>query len=128
MYSSFYTVDYSFVAVLLDIYKEIYYFNELQIGLSYLPRGAGIIIRGYCNGKLMDYNYKVVAGEIGLTVNKVSGDDLNKFLIKRASSRGSFCLLAIATRAMVGYGWVASKHAHVSILLIRLRQPDPWAG
>lgn len=118
MHSSFYTVDYSLVAAVPDIYKNIYHFNELKIGLSYLPRGAGIIIGGYCNGKLMDYNYKVTARKIGWTVSKVSGDDLNHFPIERARSRGSFWLLAISTATLVGYGWAVSRHAHVSIPLI----------
>lgn len=118
MHGSFYTVDYSMVAAIPDIYKSIYRFNELQIRLSYLPRGAGIILGGYCNGKMMDYNYKVTAKKIGWTVDKVAGDDLKQFPIERARSRGSFWLLLISTATLVGYGWAVTKHAHVSILLI----------
>lgn len=118
MHASFYTVDYSLVAAVPDIYASIYHFNELQIGLAYLPRGAGIIIGGYCVGKAMDYNYKVTAKKIGWTVNKVSGDDLRNFPIERARSRGSLWLLTISTATLVGYGWAVSKHAHVSVALI----------
>lgn len=118
MYSSFYPVDYSLVAAPPDIYKYIYRFNELEMGLPYLPRGAGIIIGGYCNGKLMDYNYRVTAKKIGWTVDTVAGDDLNQFPIERARSRGSFWLLAISTATLIGYGWAATGHVHVSILLI----------
>ena len=46
MHGSFYTAGYSLVAAVPDIYKSIYHFNELQIGLGYLPRGAGIVIGG----------------------------------------------------------------------------------
>ncbi|KIW88779.1 uncharacterized protein Z519_10826 [Cladophialophora bantiana CBS 173.52] len=35
MHGSFYTVDFSLVAALPDIYKQIYHFNELQIGLRF---------------------------------------------------------------------------------------------
>jgi multidrug resistance protein len=117
MHSSFYTVDYSMVAAIPDIYKSIYRFNDLQIGLSYLPRGAGIIIGGYCNGKLMDYNYRVTAKKIGWTINE-AGDDLPKFPIEQARSRGSYWLLLISTATLIGYGWAVTKHSHVSILLI----------
>jgi len=118
MHGSFYTVDYSLVAAVPDIYKSIYHFNELQIGLAYLPRGAGIIIGGYCVGKAMDHNYKVTAKKIGWTVNKVSGDDLTDFPIERARSRGSSWLLMISTATLVGYGWAVNKHAHVSVALM----------
>jgi MFS family permease len=118
MHGSFYAVDYSLVAAVPDIYKGIYHFNELQIGLSYLPRGGGIILGGYCNGKLMDYNYRYIAKKLGWTVDRVSGDDLARFPIERARSRGSVTLLAISTATLVGYGWAANRTVHVSIPLI----------
>lgn len=118
MHGSFYTVDYSFVAALPDIYKNIYHFNELQIGLAYLPRGAGIIIGGFVNGKWMDYNYRATAKQIGHEVDKVAGDDLDHFPIERARARGSFYLLAWSTATMIAYGWVVNKHTNVSIPLI----------
>ena len=118
MHGSFYTIDYSLVAAVPDIYKSIYQFNELQIGLAYLPRGAGIIIGGFCIGKVMDFNYKTTAKKIGWTVNKLSGDNLNDFPIEHARSRGSFWLLAISTATLIGYGWAVSAHAHVSVPLI----------
>ena len=118
MHGSFYTVDYSLVAAVPDIFKSIYHFNELQIGLSYLPRGAGIILGGYCNGKLMDHNYRVTAHQIDWIIDEVSGDDLSRFPIERARSRGSFVLLAISTVTLIGYGWAVNQHAHVSVPLI----------
>ena len=118
MHGSFYTVDYSFVAAVPDIYKNIYHFNELQIGLAYLPRGVGIITGGFVNGKWMDYNYRVTAKQIGHEVDKVSGDDLDQFPIERARARGGFYLLAWSTATMIAYGWTVRKHSNVAIPLI----------
>lgn len=118
MHGSFYTVDYSLVAALPDIYKSIYHFNELQIGLAYLPRGAGIIVGGYCVGKAMDHNYQTTAAKMGRTVDRVSGDDLSDFPIELARSRGSVWLLIISTATLVGYGWAVSTHVPVSVALI----------
>ena len=118
MHGSFYTVDYSLVAAVPDIFKNIYHFNQLQIGLSYLPRGVGIISGGYCVGKLMDYNYRTTAKKIGWTIDSVSGDDLAKFPIEQARSRGSLLLLLISTATLLGYGWAVSNHVHVSVPLI----------
>lgn len=49
-----YMIDYSVQTSIPPAFKDIYGFNELGIGLSYLPRGIGIIIGGYTNGRLMD--------------------------------------------------------------------------
>ncbi|CAG8979890.1 hypothetical protein HYALB_00002664 [Hymenoscyphus albidus] len=67
---------------------------------------------------MMDYNYKRTAKDIGWKVNNVTGDDLKRFPIERARSRGSYWLLMISTATLVGYGWAVAKHAHVSVLLI----------
>lgn len=71
MQGSFYVVDYAVVALIPDIFKDIYHFNELQIGLTYIPRGGGIIAGGFCIGKIMDYNYKTVARKIGWNIDEV---------------------------------------------------------
>ena len=118
MQGSFYVVDYAVVAVMPDIFKDIYHFNELQIGLTYIPRGVGIIAGGFCIGKIMDYNYKIVARKIGWNIDEVAGDDLQHFPIERARARGSYFLLIISTAVLVGYGWAVMKHAHLAIVLI----------
>ncbi|KAH0844118.1 hypothetical protein AYO21_02127 [Fonsecaea monophora] len=118
MHGSFYTVDYSLVAAIPDIYKQIYRFNELQIGLTYLPRAVGIIVGGYFIGRVMDFNYKATARQINWSIDSVSGDELREFPIERARARGSGWLLLVSTAGLVGYGWAVHYHVHVSVLLI----------
>ncbi|KAL8949290.1 MAG: hypothetical protein Q9222_004596 [Ikaeria aurantiellina] len=118
MQGSFYMVDYAVVAMMPDLYKDLYHFNELQVGLTYIPRGVGIITGSFCIGKLMDYNYKTVARKIGWNIDEVTGDDLKQFPIERARARGSYFLLIISTAVLVGYGWAVTKHAHLAIVLI----------
>ena len=118
MQGSFYLVDYTVVAVMPDIFKDIYHLNELQIGLTYVPRGVGIIAGGFCIGKLMDYNYKTVARKTGWNIDEVGGDDLHHFPIERARARGSYFLLIISTVVLIGYGWAVTEHAHLAVILI----------
>lgn len=118
MSASFYAVYYCIQASIPSTYKQIYHFNELEIGLAYLTGGAGVMLGGYTNGKMMDSNYKITAKKIGHTVDKVSGDDLKHFPIERARARGSWYLLIISTCTLIGYGWALEKHAHESISLI----------
>ncbi|KAJ5088359.1 hypothetical protein N7456_011975 [Penicillium angulare] len=118
IHGSFYTVDYSLVAAMPDIYKDVYHYNNLQLGLAYLPRGVGIIIGSYCTGKFMDASYQAVASAAGLSTDRVRGNDLLKFPIERARSRGSFIVLCVSTATMIGYGWAVQRGAPVAIPLI----------
>ena len=118
MPASYYLVDYSIQTSIPSSFKDIYHFNELEIGLAYLPRSAGIITGSYINGKLMDRNYRTTAKEIGHTIDRERGDDLRSFPIERARTRGSWYLLAILTGTLIGYGWALEQRSHVSIPLI----------
>ncbi|KAI1270122.1 major facilitator superfamily domain-containing protein [Xylariaceae sp. FL1019] len=117
MHGSFYVVDYAFVAALPDIYAE-YHFNELEIGLAYLPRGVGIIIGSYFTGKLMDHNYRHISKRIGWGSDKAMGDNLFRFPIELSRTRFSYWMLAISTSTMIGYGWTVYYRAHFSIALV----------
>ena len=118
MAGSPYAVWYAVQTSIPSIYKDIYHFNELQIGLSYLTGGFGTVSGGYLNGKLMDWNYKTTARSIGHTIDTVSGDDLDDFPIERARARGSYYLLAIYTAALAGYGWSVQARTHEAVPLI----------
>ncbi|KAG6999618.1 itaconate transport protein [Physcia stellaris] len=118
MAASPYAVWYCVQASIPPIYQDIYGFDELQIGLSFLTGGFGTVLGGYLNGKLMDYNYKVTARQIGHTIDRVSGDNLDKFPIERARARGSWSLLLIYIGTLAGYGWSIHARAHESVPLI----------
>lgn len=116
--ASFYAIWYCIQASIPPIYKDIYSFNEIDIGLCYLTGGAGVILGGYTTEKMMDRNYKITAREIGHTIDRIAGDDMNHFPIERARARGSWYLLGVFICALAGYGWAVKFHAHPSIPLI----------
>ena len=100
------------------VYKDIYHFNELEIGLAYLPGGAGVVLAAYANGKLMDRNYAITAKDIGHEIDRVTGDDLDIFPIERARVRLCWILLSISSCGWIGYGWALENSVHVSVPLI----------
>ena len=118
MTASFYSVWYCIQTSIPSVYQDVYGFNDLEVGSSFLTGGAGVILGGLVTGKLMDRNYKKTAEKVGLTVDKISGDDMNRFPIEAARSRGSWYLLGISTCALVGYGWAIETQAHPSIPLL----------
>lgn len=118
MAASPYAVWYCVQTSIPPIYKSVYHFSELQVGLAYLTGGAGTVLGGYANGKLMDWNYRVTARKIGHTIDKVSGDDLKHFPIERARARGGWYLLATYTYALVGYGWSVMAQTSAAVPLV----------
>ena len=118
MAASPYAVWYCVQASIPSIYQDIYGFDELKIGLSFLTGGLGTVLGGFLNGKLMDYNYKITARQIGHTIDRVSGDNLDKFPIERARARGSWALSLLYIGALAGYGWSVYARAHESVPLI----------
>ncbi|KAL4756746.1 major facilitator superfamily domain-containing protein [Aspergillus foveolatus] len=115
---SFYAVDYILAATVPNIFTDIYQFNTLLTGLAYLPRGIGIIVGSYCNGRMMDHNYKVTARKHNQPINRVFGDNLQQFPIELARSRGTYYLLVISTCTLLAYGWTANYKKQFTILLI----------
>ncbi|EHA26173.1 hypothetical protein ASPNIDRAFT_121887, partial [Aspergillus niger ATCC 1015] len=128
IHGSFYAVDYILAATVSNIFMHTYQFNTLLIGLAYLPRGIGIITGGYCNGRIMDYNYKATARRHNQPIDRVHGDDLREFPIELARSRGTYYLLLISTSTLIAYGWTARNEKHFSILLILQFIQGFWAS
>ncbi|CAF9912234.1 MAG: hypothetical protein HETSPECPRED_000882 [Heterodermia speciosa] len=118
MAASAYANYYCIQASNAPIYKDIYQFNELEIGLAYLPGGAGVVLGAYANGKLMDRNYALTAKEIGHEIDHVTGDDLDIFPIERARVRSCWILIGISSCGWIGYGWALEKSVHASVPLL----------
>ncbi|KAL4797445.1 major facilitator superfamily domain-containing protein [Aspergillus venezuelensis] len=118
MHGSLYAVDYTLAAAVSDIFTNTYDINVLNTGLAFLPRGVGIMMGGYCNGRIMDYNYKVTARKHNQAIDGVSGDNLRDFPIERARSRGTYYLLIISTGTLLAYGWTVQHEKPFSIPLV----------
>lgn len=117
MSASFYAVWYAIQASIPRIFAA-YGFNELLIGTAFLPGGAGVVVSGLVTGRVLDYNYKRTAREIGHTVDRIGGDDMKVFPIERARARDGWALLAIFAVILVGYGWAVEKEVHPSVPLV----------
>lgn len=113
-----YAVWYAISAMIPSVYRVRYGWNELEVGLAYLPGAAGVIIAGIVNGKWMDYKYRRTAGEDGFTVDKVKGDNLDAFHIERARCRDLFYIWAPYNASVIGLGWAIETQAHAAVSLV----------
>lgn len=95
-----------------------YGFSEIYVGLTYLAGGFGVIAGGFINSRLMDWNYRIVARQAGLPVDKQSGDDMSEFPIEMARSRGSMAILGVSVCTVIAFGWTVQYGIHPSVPLI----------
>lgn len=112
-----YALWYSVQTSMTPILSTNYGLDSLNIGLCFLAGGVGILAGGFIAGRLMDLNYRHVAKAAGITTDRVRGDDMTKFPIERARSRGSISIIAVSMCVVIGYGWAVEKHAHLALLL-----------
>lgn len=113
-----YTAFYDVSASLPSQFAQIYGFNDLQIGLCFIPFGVSCCISTIACGKLMDWNYKRVAQLAGITVDRKRGDDMKDFPLERARIQVIFPLLYVGIAAILCYGWVLERNAHLAAPLV----------
>ncbi|PMD35863.1 MFS general substrate transporter [Hyaloscypha variabilis F] len=113
-----YTAFYDIMASLPKLFQEIYHFNDLQIGLCYLPFGCGCALASFINGKMLDHNFQRVAKQIGFTIDRKHGDDLRHFPIERARLEIIWPLLGFGLACVLCYGWVLEKNANLAAPLV----------
>ncbi|KAJ5972323.1 uncharacterized protein N7479_002241 [Penicillium vulpinum] len=114
-------VMFSNIALLTSIpnlFGPLYGFNELQIGLCFLPLGVSSCLGAVLYGKVIDYNYKRTAQKLGFPVDLKKGDDLRSFPIERTRLQTVFPVMAIGIAAFIPYGWVLQQRVHLAAPLV----------
>ena len=113
-----YTAYFDVTTSLPVLFGEIYGFNDLQIGLSFIPYGAGCVVASLLCGRLIDFNYKRMAKINNITIDRTRGDDLRNFPIEEARVQVIYPLIALGIAALVAYGWVLQVEAPLAAPLI----------
>lgn len=121
LHLSLYLVDYSYDAVLPELYQENgYELFALHLSPAYLPRLVGIILGSYLTGKLMDHNYNDTLQTLhsAPTTRTVrSSFDLRDFPIEVARCRYVDYVLLVSTATTIAYGWALTSHPGVALIL-----------
>jgi MFS family permease len=93
--------------------NQIYGFDELKVGLMYLPMAGGSIVAAFTQGRLVDWSFAREAKKLGIEVKKRKQQDLSHFPIEKARLQVAAPMLLLATTSTVIYGWVL--HFRVSV-------------
>lgn len=113
-----YTAFYDVTASLPSQFAEIYGFNELQIGLSFIPFGVGCSVASILFGRLMDMNYKRVAKSAGFRIDIKRGDDMRNFPLEKARIQVFIIPLYFGIAAILCWGWVLERNAPLAAPLV----------
>lgn len=89
-----------------SLFGRIYKFDELQLGLVYIPFGGGSLISAFTTGKMIDLNYRRHARRNGFPLTKNRHQDLTNFPVEKARLEVALPLLYFSVLGLIGYGWV----------------------
>ena len=115
-----YTAFYCVISSLPQLFSQIYHFDDLKIGLSFIPFGFGCVCASLCNGRMLDYNYRRVAKQAGIHVDVKRGEDMRHFPIEKARLQIVFPLLYVGVVIIVLYGWILEIEAPLAAPLVLL--------
>lgn len=104
-------------ATLSTLFKDIYGYTDLEVGLCYLPYGAGCCVAVVGQGYILDWNYRRIAKKLGMVVSRRRGDDLTNFPIESARIEPIYPALLIGVVALIGYGWALQVETSVAVPL-----------
>ena len=116
--SLIYTAFYDITASLPSLFAEIYGFNDLQVGLSFIPFGVGCSIASLLFGRLMDINYRRVAKKAGFRIDIKRGDDMRHFPIEKARIQVFIIPLYLGIACILCWGWVLQQNAPLAAPLV----------
>ncbi|GKZ34040.1 hypothetical protein AbraIFM66950_004175 [Aspergillus brasiliensis] len=111
---------YAVAATIPSQFSRIYGFNDVQIGLCFIPLGVGGLIAAYSQGKVTDWNYRRHAHSQGVAITNNHRPDLDEFAIERPRTE-VVLPQAIGEALSVGaFGWVLYHESNLAGPLILL--------
>lgn len=112
--------NYAMLVPLQDVIRRQYHFNDLQVGLCFIPFSVGAVFASVIFGKLLNWNYARVARSIGVSPDRKRGDDLRKFPIERARLDLMWPPTALAVGMIIAWGWVVDSGTSLAAPLVVL--------
>ncbi|CAK7207228.1 hypothetical protein SEUCBS139899_010037 [Sporothrix eucalyptigena] len=107
--SLFVMANYAMLVPLQDVIRRHYNFNDLQVGLCYIPFAVGSVFGAVVVGRLLNWNYARVARSIGVSPDRKRGDDMRRFPIERARLDLMWPWTILAVAMIIAWGWVVGS-------------------
>ncbi|CAK7212961.1 hypothetical protein SCUCBS95973_001637 [Sporothrix curviconia] len=107
--SLFVMANYAMLVPLQDVIRRHYSFNDLQVGLCYIPFAVGSVVGAVFVGRLLNWNYGRVARSIGVSPDRKRGDDMRHFPIERARLDLMWPWTLLAVTMIIAWGWIVGS-------------------
>ncbi|PHH67427.1 hypothetical protein CDD81_38 [Ophiocordyceps australis] len=111
VFAGFYCIS----SAMPKLYSERYGYNEIEIGLMYLPLAAGSVGAAMVVGPLINWNYRRHCAKAGIPFDRTRQPDLSGFPIERARLEIGLPLLILGGSSLIGWGWALNATAHVAV-------------
>lgn len=111
---------YAIATVMPSQFERLYGFDDVKIGLMYLPMAGGSVVAAFVTGPAINWNYRRHAKKLGMPLTKGAQDDLSNFPVERARLEIALPLLALATVVLFAWGWALQYEAPIAVPCILL--------
>jgi MFS family permease len=104
---SSYAIYYAITSSLSYSFHDIYFSNNVQVGLSYIPITTGTLLAAFGNGFIVDWNYRRLAARAGLDLGHIDYETGKRlgFSVEKARLQIALPATVLACIAMLGYAW-----------------------
>ena len=112
-----------YMAVLSTLTSQIqsrFGYNDVQIGLCYLPIGFGSLTSRWTVGILLDRNFKREARRQGLPIVENRQQDIQNFNIELARLTVTLPMIYLSCLCIIAYGWVMDFRTSLAGPLVML--------
>ncbi|KPI38376.1 Quinidine resistance protein 2 [Cyphellophora attinorum] len=116
LFSAFYQVSSSIPSQ----FAQIYHFNDLHIGLCFLPYGCGAITAALINGQVLDRNFARWCRNLNVTPRKNRQMDLDNFPIEKARLQIAIPATYATIALILIFGWLIDISAPLAPVLVVL--------
>lgn len=96
-----------------NIFHTIYGYDDLEIGLMYLPMAAGSLIAAFAVGPGMNWNYRRHSRRLGIPMDGTRQANLDEFPIEMVRLQIALPLLVLGAAVLLTWGWVIKDRAAI---------------
>ncbi|ETI20657.1 hypothetical protein G647_06999 [Cladophialophora carrionii CBS 160.54] len=116
LFAAFYDVT----AAMPSQLEANYGYNELQIGLCFIPFGFGSLCAALTNGQVLDRNFARWCKKLGVKIRKGRNQDLSNFPIEKARLQIAIPASYVTAMLVCIFGWILDVNGPLPALLVVL--------
>ena len=111
---------YDITATIPSQFAKKFGFNDLQIGLCYIPFGAGSMLAALLNGQFLDRNFRRWCTRLQIPIQKNRNTDLSSFPIEKVRLQIALPAVYVCATMVLIFGWVLDYNGPLAVLLVVL--------